>query len=234
MRICVDAGHVPNWRNGVDPKYDEGKMSWTLAGFLKKELEFHGFEVVCTRSDANISKDTEVFTRGTVAHTWQCDLLLSLHSDGITDAAGRPITTAKGVSVFMSNLRPDSKALAIELGTAVARAMGTVFRGAQTRLYGGTATPNADYYGVIRGAIGFKGERYPQAAFLIEHGFHTNPAECAWLMNEDNLRVLAKIEAAILAKHYDPTPPPPPAKEDWEQRHRKLYTALEECLRLNK
>ena len=194
MKITIDAGHIKGYNIGINPSYNEGGMAWKLSKFLGAALEKFGVEVFYTRDD--IAKDLALESRGKTAHDNGSELFISLHSDGFTSS------TAKGVSVFYSNYRKyDSAGLAEMLGKAVAAKMGTPFRGAMTRLYGG-AYPQADYYGVIRGAVGYNGERAPKAALLIEHGFHTNPDDCAWLMQDDNLKMLAEAEAATIAKYY--------------------------------
>ena len=193
MKITIDAGHIKGYNIGVVPGYNEGEMAWALSQYLGAALKKYGAEVFYTRAD--ISKDLALELRGKTAHDNGSELFISLHSDGFTSP------TAKGVSIFYSNHRRDSLTLANALGGAVAALMGTPFRGSQIRLYGG-AYPQADYYGVIRGAVGYSGERFPKAAFLIEHGFHTNPDDCAWLMRADNLKKLAEAEASIIARHY--------------------------------
>ena len=193
MKITIDAGHIKGYNIGINPSYNEGGMAWALSRYLGDALKKYGAEVFYTRSD--ISKDLALELRGKTAHDNGSELFISLHSDGFTSP------TAKGVSVFYSNHRRESLTLANALGGAVAALMGTPFRGAQIRLYGGSY-PNADYYGVIRGAVGYGGERIPGAALLIEHGFHSNPNDCAWLAQDDNLQKLAETEARIIAKHY--------------------------------
>ncbi len=193
MKITIDAGHIKGYNVGADPRYNEGQMAWTLSKLLGAALEKYGAQVFYTRAD--ITEDLALELRGKTAHDNGSDLFISLHSDGFTSP------TAKGVTVFYSNYRKDSAQLAAALGSAVAGLIATPFRGAMTRLYGG-AYPQADYYGVVRGAVGYRGERAPGAAFLIEHGFHSNPDDCAWLMREDNLAKLAVAEAEVIARFY--------------------------------
>lgn len=199
MKITIDAGHIKGYNIGVVSGYNEGEMAWTLSQYLGDALKKYGAEVFYTRAD--ITKDLALEARGKIAHDNGSTLFISLHSDGYTSPS------AKGVSVFYSNYRKDSLTLAQQLGSAIASTMRTPFRGAMTRLYGGSF-PQADYYGVVRGAVGYNGERLPKAAFLIEHGFHTNPEDCAWLMQDNNLKVLASAEADVIAAHYGLRRPP--------------------------
>ena len=224
MKVTIDAGHIKGYNVGVDKAYNEGEMAWKLSRFLGAELERYGAEVAYTRD--NIAVDRALEARGKTAHDNGSDLFLSLHSDGFTNP------TARGVSVFYSNRRQGTQGLAKALCDTVAALMNTPARGAMTRLYGG-AHPQADYYGVIRGAVGFNGERSPKAAFLIEHGFHTNPQDCAWLMQEDNLKRLAAAEARVIAEHYGlkAVQVPPSDGVDWKAKYETLCAALDELIR---
>lgn len=56
---------------------------------------------------------------------------------------------------------------------------------------------NADYYGVLRGA-----KSVGVAGVLLEHGFHTNRANTAWLLKDANLKKLAQAEAKVLADYF--------------------------------
>lgn len=69
--------------------------------------------------------------------------------------------------------------------------------GVWTRAYPGYT--NLDYYGVIRAAVGTSSVC---DAFLIEHGMHTNPKDCAFLDSAANRQVLAEAEAEVIAQHY--------------------------------
>lgn len=224
MRICIDAGHIKGYNVGVDKAYNEGEMAWRLSHLLGEELQRYGIEVAYSRDD--ISKDLALELRGKVAHDNGSDLFISLHSDGFTNP------TAKGVTVFYSNHRKGTQTLGKALGDTVAALMNTPARGAMTRLYGG-AYPQADYYGVIRGAVGFNGERSPKAAFLIEHGFHTNPDDCRWLMQDDNLKRLAAAEARVIAEHYglQTIQTPPTNGEDWKGKYFALQNELRDIIK---
>lgn len=86
--------------------------------------------------------------------------------------------------------------------------------GNSTRLYPNTT--NTDYYGVIRASVRSNIVKY---SYIIEHGFHTNPTECTWLMDDSHIRELAKGEASVLASYFglqlkdNPAPQPIPSNE---------------------
>ena len=67
--------------------------------------------------------------------------------------------------------------------------------------YGQTKTKQGkkgEYYGVLRGAMDANCPMY----FLIEHSFHTNEYATNWLLNQQNLAMLAMLEADIIAQKY--------------------------------
>lgn len=226
MKVTIDAGHIKGYNVGVNPAYNEGEAMWKLSRYLGMALMEYGIEVAYTRADA--TKDLGVEARGKIAHDNGSDLFLSLHSDGFTSS------TARGVTVFFSNCRQTSKMLAEKLGNTISVCMNTPFRGAQTRLYGG-AYPNSDYYGTIRGAVGFYGERSTKVAFLIEHGFHTNPQDCAWLLQDANLKKLAQAEADAIADYYGYNIPEVPEVETeeslyWKNQYDLLRAELDDLI----
>ena len=70
-------------------------------------------------------------------------------------------------SSFTSVKRPQDKAIAEQLGQALAQAAGLKFRGgAKTRSY--ESDPNTDYYGVIRHGVA----QGLDHVFIVEHGMH--------------------------------------------------------------
>lgn len=189
MKICIDPGHKAGYNKGVIPGYYEGDAMLDLALRLKKALEAYiGVQVVLTRTTG---VDVSLAARGAAARG--CEAFLSLHSD-----AGA--ATASGVSVNRSLQRPASAGLAKNLARAVAQTMGTGYHYAQdgvwTRAY--PLTKSTDYYQVLREAVK-AGCEHP---YLIEHGFHTNRAECAWLDKSVNRQRLAEAEAACLAEYF--------------------------------
>ena len=63
----------------------------------------------------------------------------------------------------------------------------------------GTRKGNSgEYYGVLRGAR----EAGLTYYYIIEHSFHTNHNATLWLMNDNNLRELAKREADLIASYF--------------------------------
>ena len=74
--------------------------------------------------------------------------------------------------------------------------MQTEDRGIKTRRY--PDNESVDYYGVLRSAAASGCKR----AFLIEHGFHTNPEDSEFLQSLECLAKLAKAEAEVIDKWF--------------------------------
>lgn len=196
MKICLDPGHTKGANIGHNKSYREGTAMFSLAQKLQAALEaYDGVEVVITRS---LTENPSLSARAKIAKAAGCSLLLSLHSNAFSKA------TACGVSTFYSHKR-DSRKLAEALAQAVAKEMkadtgATYSRGAKTRTYVGASDGKTyDYYGIIRNAVTDKGITH---AIIVEHGFHTHPKECAWLMQEKNLDRLAAVDARVIADHF--------------------------------
>ncbi|MEG1971969.1 MAG: LysM peptidoglycan-binding domain-containing protein [Oscillospiraceae bacterium] len=213
VKFTIDQGHIGGYNQGAAKGYAEGTAMFHLGVYLKQELElYEGFTAVLTRTSLQQCPTLE--ERGRVAVNNGSEVFISLHSNGFTSPS------AHGVVVFYSLKHPASKALCDKLGKAITDLMNsgtglTYYRGSQTRVYPNTT--NTDYYGVIRSSV--KGSSV-KASFLVEHGFHSNPTECAWLNSDANLRKLAALEAAVYASHYgvkkigSGTEPTPPAADE--------------------
>ena len=205
-KFCIDQGHYPGGNKGVCPDYYEGNRMFQLGLYLKEELEkYEGFSAILTRK--TVEDNPDLADRGSMAIENGCQVFVSLHTNAYSSPA------ACGVSVIYSLKRPDTKAFGSTIGRDIAALMRqgdgvTYFRSAYTRTYPGTM--DTDYYAVIRNAVRGDVVKY---AYILEQGFHTNPSECAWLSDDDNLRALAQTEAAAFAKLFgavipDPEPEP--------------------------
>ena len=188
MKICLDAGHGTGQNQSpARCGYFEGDRMFTLQRLLQQELEAYGVTVVCTR--AARQDDPPLYTRALAAK--DCDLFLSLHSN----AAGNGVCESVDYPVVFYPVSGKGIGLAAELAECIHKTMGTL-QPAQTRVRWNSAH-NADYYGVIRftAAFGVTG-------MILEHSFHTNTRMTNWLLQDDNLRLLAQTEAACIAEYY--------------------------------
>lgn len=198
LRVCIDPGHGQNYNRGCVAGYYESNQMYKLAQYQKGELEkYEGVTVILTKTALN--QCPEVYDRGQVAVKNKCDVFISDHSNAVSGSS-----SACGVTIFRSVRRPDSVTLSKLLGEAIVSTMKEVTGNTYLRGNGATIKYSAhsndwDYYGVLKGATASGSVMYP---FLIEHGFHTNPAECRYLNDDNNLRKLAKAEVDVLASYF--------------------------------
>lgn len=184
--IVIDPGHYGGYNAGVCFNYYEGNTTLVLANYIGEALKNRGADVRYTRTSDSQNPDLD--ERGSMAA--DADLFLSVH----TDASDNP--EARGVTSYYSVQRPNSQDLAVNIGEAVAGAMDSPFRGASARPY--PNNPNLDYYGVIRAAVAAGADH----AFIIEHGFHTNPEDCQALSDHTTLKRIAQAEADVIADYF--------------------------------
>lgn len=191
IKFTLDPGHNKDYNAGCIRGYFEGNKVFRLANMLKEELEkFDGVEVVMTKDTVEANPGLDA--RGKTAVNNGSKVFVSLHSDA--DSTGE----AHGVTVIRSLKLPNSDYLGNKLGNKVASIMGTNYRygDCMTRVYPNTR--DTDYYGVIRAAVGGNVEYI----FIIEHGFHSNYANCSFLNDDNNLRKLAVGEAEVYAEYF--------------------------------
>lgn len=207
LTIVIDPGHKTNYNKGVHPGYYEGNAVYSLAQYLKAELESGNDQISVILTKASLAEDPALYDRGQFAVKNNATVFISLHSNAVGDVS--KYEQAYGVSVYRSLFLPDSEDLGHKLSDAAVAVMRpatgvTYSRGVLTR----EMSTGADYYGVIRGSV--SGAKSAAAAakgsvkysFIIEHGFHTNSKECAFLAMDDNLKKLAKAEADVIKEHF--------------------------------
>ena len=195
--IVLDPGHgqFGNKHTTRDGFY-EGTQNFILASFLKDELEALGFEVKMTRE--KIEDNPELSERGSMSGKLGAVMFLSIHSNAPGgNPADERYSKVRGAETFYSVSDCEGNApIARALNDAVVRTVGTEDRGIKTRRY--PDNESVDYYGVLRSAAASGCKR----AFLIEHGFHTNPEDSAFLQNSECLAKLAKAEAEVIDKWF--------------------------------
>ena len=193
--IILDAGHgeFGNPYPILEGTY-EGTQNYRLALHLKRALEARDFDVLLTRPA--ITDNPSLEERGRLAGENHATLFLSLHSNAPGSATSPEAYHAvRGSEVYYAIGSGERGAeIARALNAAVVTTMGTVDRGVKTRSY--PDQPTVDYYGVIRNSVAYG----CPLAFIIEHGFHTNPEDAAFLSNDACLKALAEAEADALAK----------------------------------
>lgn len=196
-KVTIDPGH--NAVSNISPtnkKYIEGVQMFKLAGYLADALKDYGIESEITRKD--VEEDPTLAARGKLAGKNGSKLFLSLHSNAPgANKDGSYDTSISGTYVYYSLTDSKNKTFSDSLGKAIASTMGHTFRGSLTREYS-ESHRDWDYYGVIRNAA----QSGCKAAFLIEHGFHTNLKDSNFLLSEGNLKKLAQAEAKVIADYF--------------------------------
>ena len=195
--IVLDPGHgqFGNPHTTREGFY-EGTQNFILASHLKNELTARGFDVRMTRE--RIKDNPSLAERGSMAGELGAVMFLSIHSNAPGgDPASERYTRIRGSETYYSITDEErNSAIARALNDAVVATMQTEDRGIKTRRY--PDRPDWDYYGVIRAAA----QSGCTAAFLIEHGFHTNPEDSAFLQDEASLASLAVAEADVICRIF--------------------------------
>lgn len=201
--VVLDPGHYTNYNKGAAPGYYEGNKMYTLSEYERDALRSYGIDVILTRTRDG---DMDLYPRGQVAVKngagYDEVIFMSNHSNGFDGSA-------YGVTAIRSLYLPKSVDLGQKLVNAVVGVMRpvtgiTYSRGVSTR----KGSSGADYYGVIRGSVsGAKSDA--QAAngpvthsFIVEHGFHDNKTECAFLNVDANLKKIAQAKASVIAEYF--------------------------------
>jgi hypothetical protein len=193
--VLVDMGHNTGYnRSPVVPGYYEGNQMWILGELLIEELRALGRTVKTTKRSRD--EDPGVTTRGRMAAG--CKIAVSEHSNagglGKTDRA-------VGICLVDDDCGPIdeiSQELARRLAEADTKIMGLkdaaqVYERKSGKDRDGDGALNDDYYGFLYGA-----HQVGTAAVIIENGFHDHVKTAKWLMDDGNLRRLAKAHAEVI------------------------------------
>ena len=212
--VCLDAGHYGKYnRSPAVKSYYESEMNWKLHNYLAAELEGYGIQVKKTRAEQ--SKDLSLSARGRASK--DCDLFLSIHSNAVGDNVNETVDYVRVYHLYEdkgTSLDDQSKELAKLLAPVIADLMQTkqgwnISQRKSGYDTNGDGVMNDNYYGVLNGA-----RLVGTAGLILEHSFHTNTRATLWLLEEENLRRLAKAEAAVIAGWFGiEAKPEPPAEE---------------------
>ena len=195
--MCMDAGHFGKYNQSPEvPEYWESAQMWKLHLLLKAELEKRGIQVILTRPDQNT--DLDLVKRGMLAQ--DADAFLSLHSNAADRESVNNVVVMRQVDDNCGEMDEQSKELAERMGKCVAKVMGVDY---ECRVVKSSADRDGngykdDYYGVLRGA-----HSVHTPGVILEHGFHTNPEQARWLLDEGNLQKLAEAEAEAICQYFD-------------------------------
>lgn len=186
MKICLDAGHYGKYNQSpANKEYYESDMVWKLHLFLKEYMQEYGIEVITTRESQKY--DLALYERGRKSSG--CDLFISLHSNAVGSAVNQTIDYP--VAYCAVNGKAD------KIGMALARCVERTMQTKQKARIEHRSGKNGDYYGVLRGATAAG-----TPGLILEHSFHTHPQIVEWLLNEENLKQMARAEATTIAEYY--------------------------------
>ena len=200
--ICLDAGHAGKYnRSPAVPEYYESEMNWKLHNYLATELESYGIQVKKTRAEQG--KDLSLYNRG--AASKNCDLFLSIHSNAVGSNVDESVDYVRLYHLVddkSTSVDDQSKEVAKLLLPAIVDTMqpkqgGHITTRKSTKDSNGDGVLNDNYYGVLNGA-----RQVGTAGLILEHSFHTNTKMTLWLLEDANLRKLAKAEAKVLAEYF--------------------------------
>lgn len=201
--IAIDPGHnggnakdpeaiaspVPDGRGGTkacnttgtatDSDYGESEFAWSVAGFLRDDLEAAGASVILSRSgDDGVGPCVD--ERGTFAD--DADVLVSIHANGSES------TKPKGFHIIVADpgksrkLEDESTRLAKSLSGSMAAEF------TPNKVYGKDAiSPRGDLAGLNNASV---------PAVIVECGEMRNPDEAAVMESEDGRRRYAEAIAA--------------------------------------
>lgn len=182
--VMLDAGHYGKYNKGVVDGYYESNIAWQLTELVYSKLQSHNVNVGKTREDKN--KDLDVLSRGKLAKNYS--ILISFH----TNASSQESTDYAAACVFSgdSELAKQSQSLGTLLSDIVKQTMNlsksTLIKKLSSNDRDKNGVLDDEYYGLLEGA-----REVNVPAIILECGFHTNTKTCNWLMNNNNLELLA-------------------------------------------
>ena len=203
VKIMLDAGHDGEYNQSpAVPAYYESDFTFKFVEMLKADLEAYGFVVGTTRK--NQAEKLELKARGMAAKGY--DLFISIHSNatgeaGVNEAVDHPVAITM-VDDDKTTIDEVSETVGKKLAQVVAEVMQTkqaakTYTKKSSNDRDGNGIKDDEWYGVLNGA-----KQADVPGIILEHSFHTNTRATTWLLNEDNLKTMAKAEAAALAEHY--------------------------------
>lgn len=200
-KVCIDAGHFAKYNKCPNnPDYYESEVMWKLHLLQKKYLEQLGIEVITTRKDQ--TKDLALTDRGKAAEG--CDLFISDHTNAVGSAMNESVDY---VAVYHltddTTTKSDekSKEIALKIASVISETMGTkqkykVLSRKSDNDKNKDGMFNDNYYGVLHGS-----RLVNVPGLILEHSFHTNSTIVNWLLNDNNLDKLARVEAECIASY---------------------------------
>lgn len=182
FRVKIDPGHTEGYNRGNYPGYYEGTQMYKLSVY--EVLEFKKYVDVVAELTRSLSDFPSLLDRAYSAKGY--DLILSNHTNANAELDKDMVLIYKSVLIAYGTLT-------MKMAKVIGDTMGAPYN-VLTR----KNSQNKDYYGILRYSVA-QGIKYP---LLIEHGYHTNPDQAAWMMVDANLRKLAAAKVQCIAEHF--------------------------------
>lgn len=187
MLVTLDSGHYGKYnRSPANRDFYESNFNWKMTNYMADYFKQYGVKVKLTRE--NLNKDLALFDRGLMAKG--SDIFLSIHANACDDEKVDYPVVIRGYN------ESSTDKLALSLAMKIEEIMDTRQEG-RTYIRKKT-TRNEEYYGVLRGAKA-AGVKY---RFIIEHSFYTNKKAVNFLLNDNNIKKLAKAEVEIIVNYF--------------------------------
>lgn len=192
MKICLDPGHGWSYNRGAYTAYYESDKMFEFSGYLKAELEKYGHTVVVTKSA--LKQNPSLTDRGKFAMNQKADIVLSLHSNACNSES------VNTMNVYGSVKTQQHDQLGILLANAIQELVSKDgVKIGNIGIYHKYNSSKTDYYGILRCSM-LAGSTV-KAAYILEHGFHTNTAMSKWLYDSEHLKKMAAVEAKVIAQY---------------------------------
>lgn len=199
IKVMIDPGH--NAYENQSPVYSlywESVMTWKLSNYLQEELQALGVHADLTKS--TLEEKPALQPRGHKSKGY--DFFISIHSNAASySSMDKPIALCYQ-NLSWTTIDDTSREIGELLASKVAEVMetnqkGEIFQRLSAEDRDGNGVWDDEWYGVLCGAryVGTPG-------ILLEHSFHTNYRATIWLYNDDNLKKLAKEEAAVIYEYF--------------------------------
>lgn len=199
IKVMIDPGH--NAYENQSPVYSpywESVMTWKLSNYLQEELQALGVHADLTKS--TLEEKPALQPRGHKSKGY--DFFISIHSNAASySSMDKPIALCYQ-NLSWTTIDDTSREIGALLASKVAEVMetnqkGEIFQRLSAEDRDGNGVWDDEWYGVLCGAryVGTPG-------ILLEHSFHTNYRATLWLYNDDNLKRLAKEEAAVIFQYF--------------------------------
>lgn len=208
--LVIDPGHYPGYNPGIDPTVCEGDVMYSLAEAEKKYCDINYSDQVDCILTRGMNEDPSLEQgRGHKAvkmkqsGNYETVMFMSDHTNA--PGGNPPDPNVTGICIFTSQFRKNTYDFLQKLADVAASVMNSHFLYMDAQPL--SAADPADWWGVVRGAMNHAktqqeaDQNGADYAFIIEHGFHTNPVECAFFKNQKNIQRMAEAKIDFIMEY---------------------------------